>query len=119
VSIRRYVMRCREITAEGRRDERATGWRSRSLLGEHVLECAAKIPLHLKYSRKKNKIILRKLAEKYLPKAIVEKLRRFGIHWFLVRSQWPGGGALLLNSRALAFVMSFDGVFQPAAVRIC
>ncbi len=49
-------------------------------LGEHVLECAAKIPVHLKYSRKKNKIILRKLAEKYLPKAIVEKPKRgFGI----------------------------------------
>ncbi len=49
-------------------------------LGEHVLECAAKIPLHLKYSRKKNKIILRKLAEKYLPKAIVEKPKGgFGI----------------------------------------
>jgi len=49
-------------------------------LGEHVLECAAKIPVHLKYSRKKNKIILRKLAEKYLPKAIVEKPKGgFGI----------------------------------------
>lgn len=42
-------------------------------LGEHVLECAAKIPARLKYSRKENKIILRKLAEKYLPKVIVEK----------------------------------------------
>jgi len=49
-------------------------------LGEHVLECAAKIPVHLKYSRKKNKIILRKLAEKYLPKCIVEKPKGgFGI----------------------------------------
>jgi len=49
-------------------------------LGEHVLECAAKIPAHLKYSRKKTKIILRKLAEKYLPKAIVEKPKGgFGI----------------------------------------
>lgn len=49
-------------------------------LGEHVLECAAKIPMHLKYSLKKNKIILRKLAEKYLPKAIVEKPKGgFGI----------------------------------------
>ena len=42
-------------------------------LGEHVLECAAKIPVHLKYSRSRNKIILRKLAGKYLPKAVVEK----------------------------------------------
>jgi asparagine synthase (glutamine-hydrolysing) len=49
-------------------------------LGEHVLECAAKIPVHLKYSRKKNKIILRKLAEKYLPRTIVEKPKAgFGI----------------------------------------
>jgi asparagine synthase (glutamine-hydrolysing) len=42
-------------------------------LGECVLECAAKIPVHLKYSRTRNKIILRKLAEKYLPKTVVEK----------------------------------------------
>lgn len=42
-------------------------------LGEHVLECAAKIPVHLKYSQTRNKIILRKLADKYLPKAVVEK----------------------------------------------
>lgn len=42
-------------------------------LGEHVLECAARIPVRLKYSRKENKIILRKLAAKYLPKVIVEK----------------------------------------------
>ena len=49
-------------------------------LVEHVLECAAKIPVRLKYSRKKNKIILRKLAEKYLPKCIVEKPKGgFGI----------------------------------------
>jgi len=49
-------------------------------LGEHVLECAAKIPAQLKYSRKNNKIILRKLAEKYLPKTIVEKPKGgFGI----------------------------------------
>jgi asparagine synthase (glutamine-hydrolysing) len=49
-------------------------------LGEHVLECAAKIPVHLKYSRTRNKIILRKLADKYLPKAIVEKPKRgFGL----------------------------------------
>jgi asparagine synthase (glutamine-hydrolysing) len=49
-------------------------------LGEHVLECAAKIPTQLKYSRKGNKIILRKLARKYLPKAIVEKPKSgFGI----------------------------------------
>jgi asparagine synthase (glutamine-hydrolysing) len=49
-------------------------------LGEHVLECAAKIPAHLKYGREGNKIILRKLAEKYLPKAIVEKPKGgFGI----------------------------------------
>jgi asparagine synthase (glutamine-hydrolysing) len=49
-------------------------------LGEHVLECAAKIPVHLKYSRTENKIILRKLAEKYLPKAVVHGPKRgFGI----------------------------------------
>lgn len=49
-------------------------------LGEHVLECAAKIPVHLKYSRTRNKIILRKLAGRYLPKAVVEKPKGgFGI----------------------------------------
>jgi asparagine synthase (glutamine-hydrolysing) len=49
-------------------------------LGEQVLECAAKIPVHLKYSRTRNKIILRKLAGRYLPKAVVEKPKGgFGI----------------------------------------
>lgn len=49
-------------------------------LGEPVLECAAKIPPRLKYSRTRNKIILRKLARKYLPKAVVEKPKGgFGI----------------------------------------
>lgn len=49
-------------------------------LGEPVLECAAKIPARLKYSRTRNKIILRKLAGKYLPKAVVEKPKGgFGI----------------------------------------
>jgi len=71
-------------------------------LGEHVLECAAKIPVHLKYSRKKNKIILRKLAEKYLPKAIVEKPKGgFGIPL----DSWLGRNGReevrsLLNSRS-------------------
>jgi asparagine synthase (glutamine-hydrolysing) len=36
--------------------------------------------VHLKYSRTENKIILRKLAEKYLPKAVVHGPKRgFGI----------------------------------------
>jgi asparagine synthase (glutamine-hydrolysing) len=49
-------------------------------LGEPVLACSAQIPLHLKYSRRRNKIILRKLAAKYLPRAIVEKPKwGFGI----------------------------------------
>jgi len=71
-------------------------------LGEHVLECAAKIPVHLKYSRKKNKIILLKLAEKYLPKAIVEKPKGgFGIPL----DSWLGRNGQeevrsLLNSRS-------------------
>jgi len=42
-------------------------------LGEHVLTCSAHIPEYLKYSQRHNKIILRKLAAKYLPKVIVEK----------------------------------------------
>lgn len=49
-------------------------------LGEPVLECAAKIPAGLKYSQTRNKIILRKLARNYLPKAVVEKPKGgFGI----------------------------------------
>jgi asparagine synthase (glutamine-hydrolysing) len=49
-------------------------------LGEHVLECAARIPTHLKYSPRGNKVILRKLAEKYLPNAVVRKPKGgFGI----------------------------------------
>jgi asparagine synthase (glutamine-hydrolysing) len=58
--------------------------------------------VHLKYSRKKNKIILRKLAEKYLPKAIVEKPKGgFGIPL----DSWLGRNGReevrsLLNSRS-------------------
>ena len=49
-------------------------------LREYVLDCAAKIPMRLKYSRTRNKIILRKLAGKYLPKAVVKKPKGgFGI----------------------------------------
>jgi asparagine synthetase B (glutamine-hydrolysing) len=49
-------------------------------LGEQVLACSAQLPEHLKYSRQQNKIILRRLAEKYLPKAIAEKRKGgFGI----------------------------------------
>ena len=49
-------------------------------LGEPVLTCSAQIPQHLKYSRRQNKIILRKLAAKYLPRAIAEKPKwGFGI----------------------------------------
>lgn len=49
-------------------------------LGEHVLSCSARIPEHLKYSRRNNKLILRKLAQKYLPEAIVRKPKGgFGI----------------------------------------
>lgn len=49
-------------------------------LGEHVVECARKIPTHLQYSRKGNKQVLRRLAEKYLPKRVVKKPKwGFGI----------------------------------------
>jgi asparagine synthase (glutamine-hydrolysing) len=49
-------------------------------LGEPVINCAERIPAHLKYSRKGNKLILRKLAERYLPKAVVNKPKAgFGI----------------------------------------
>ena len=50
------------------------------LLGEDVMECARRIPTDLQYSRKGNKQILRRLAEKYLPKKVVEKPKwGFGI----------------------------------------
>jgi len=67
--------------------------------------------LHLKYSRKKNKIILRKLAEKYLPKAIVEKPKGgFGIPL----DSWLGRNGReevrsLLNSRGTGI----RGVIRP------
>jgi asparagine synthase (glutamine-hydrolysing) len=49
-------------------------------LGEHVLTCSSQIPDCLKYSWHQNKIILRKLAAKYLPKEIVTKPKwGFGI----------------------------------------
>ena len=49
-------------------------------LGEHVLACSAQIPEQFKYSRRQNKMILRRLAEKYLPKEIVNKPKwGFGI----------------------------------------
>lgn len=49
-------------------------------LGEDVMDCARKIPTNLQYSRGDNKQILRKIAEKYLPNAVVKKPKGgFGI----------------------------------------
>ena len=49
-------------------------------LGEAVMNYAGKTPTHLKYSHKGNKLILRKLAERYLPKKVVQKPKvGFGI----------------------------------------
>ena len=49
-------------------------------LGEHVLSCSARIPHRLKYSGRRNKLILRKIAAKYLPSSIVDKPKQgFGI----------------------------------------
>jgi asparagine synthase (glutamine-hydrolysing) len=49
-------------------------------LGEQVLAWSAQVPQHLKYSGRQNKLLLRKLAAKYLPKAIAEKQKAgFGI----------------------------------------
>lgn len=42
-------------------------------LGAQVLDCAAQIPEHMNYSAKGSKLVLRKLAAKYLPKAVAEK----------------------------------------------
>jgi asparagine synthase (glutamine-hydrolysing) len=49
-------------------------------LGEGVLECAAQLPNSLKYRGRTNKTLLRKLAARYLPRAVVEKPKwGFGI----------------------------------------
>lgn len=49
-------------------------------LGESVMECAKKIPARLQYAWGRNKRILRSLAERYLPKKVVEKPKAgFGI----------------------------------------
>ncbi|HJR76192.1 MAG TPA: asparagine synthase (glutamine-hydrolyzing) [Nitrospiraceae bacterium] len=49
-------------------------------LGEKVLECAAKLAMHFRYTVGSNKILLRKLAAKYLPPAISAKAKGgFGI----------------------------------------
>lgn len=49
-------------------------------LGAQVLDCAARVPHRLKYSANNNKIILRKLARKYLPEAVACKPKGgFGI----------------------------------------
>lgn len=42
-------------------------------LGEHILDFAVKIPDNMKYSYRSNKLLLRKLAQRYLPKQVVEK----------------------------------------------
>ncbi len=49
-------------------------------LGESVLEFAAQIPDDMKYSVRTNKILLRKIAAKYLPSSILQTPKRgFGI----------------------------------------
>jgi len=50
------------------------------LLGEAVLDCAARIPERFKYSRQGNKLLLRALAARYLPDEIAAKPKAgFGI----------------------------------------
>jgi asparagine synthase (glutamine-hydrolysing) len=50
------------------------------LLGKQVLDCSAKLPRNRLYSKDGNKLLLRKLAEKYLPEAVVNKPKAgFGI----------------------------------------
>ena len=49
-------------------------------LGEPVLECAAKLPHSLKYRGTRNKLLLRKLAARYLPERVTNKPKwGFGI----------------------------------------
>lgn len=49
-------------------------------LGEPVLECAAKLPHALKYRGARNKLLLRKLAARYLPQRVARKPKwGFGI----------------------------------------
>jgi len=49
-------------------------------LGNQVLDCAAQIPHRLKYDGKDNKLLLRRLAKKYLPASVVNKPKAgFGI----------------------------------------
>ncbi|HEV2424117.1 MAG TPA: asparagine synthase (glutamine-hydrolyzing) [Terriglobia bacterium] len=49
-------------------------------LGEPVLECAAQLPHSLKYRGSRNKLLLRKLAERYLPPKVAAKPKwGFGI----------------------------------------
>lgn len=43
------------------------------LLGEHVLDCSARIEEHLKYSSRGTKKLLRKLAHRFLPREIATK----------------------------------------------
>lgn len=50
------------------------------MLANRILEFAAKLPQHLKYSCRANKILLRQLAKKYLPTKVVTKRKQgFGI----------------------------------------
>ncbi|MBI3090379.1 MAG: asparagine synthase (glutamine-hydrolyzing) [Candidatus Tectomicrobia bacterium] len=50
------------------------------LLGEAVLACAARLPEPMKYSLRQTKVLLRKLAARYLPRTVVEKPKAgFGI----------------------------------------
>lgn len=49
-------------------------------LGEQVLDCAAKLAMHFRYTFRSNKTLLRKLAAKYLPPIISAKAKGgFGI----------------------------------------
>jgi asparagine synthase (glutamine-hydrolysing) len=50
------------------------------MLANRILEFAAKLPQHQKYSCRKNKVLLRQLAKKFLPAKVVSKRKQgFGI----------------------------------------
>jgi len=58
------------------------------LLGEHVLEHAQRLPNHLRYNLRTSKLLLRKLALRYLPRGVVER-RKQGFS--IPLDSWLGG----------------------------
>jgi asparagine synthase (glutamine-hydrolysing) len=84
-------------------------------LGEAVLECAARLPNSLKYRGPSNKLLLRQLAARYLPKAVAQKKKwGFGIPL----DSWLGrSGRRAIGEMLVARSARIRALIQPEYIR--